>query len=110
MKKAFAWWAPYLENNDEQGFIDELLDGQPDAHAYFARMKKENRVGPALIGQPAQPEQLDAERVKSMLRDGAALLLDTRDQHSVHEGTVEGVLNVPAGNQASNFAAWVIDP
>ena len=26
-----AWWAPYLQNDDEQGFIDELLDGQPDA-------------------------------------------------------------------------------
>lgn len=109
-QKAFAWWAPYLENDDEQGFIDELLDGQPDAHAYFARMKKENRLGPALIGQPAHPEKLDVEQVKNMLSEGSALLVDTRDQHSVHRGTVKGALNVPAGDQASNFAAWVIDP
>lgn len=109
-QKAFAWWAPYLENDDEQGFIDELLDGQPDAHAYFARMKNENRLGPALIGQPAHPEKLDVEQVKNMLSDGSALLVDTRDQHSVHRGTVKGALNVPAGGQASNFAAWVIDP
>ena len=60
-EKAYAWWAPYVRNNDEQGFIDELLNGQPDAHAYFARMKKENRVGPALIGYPApEPAELTA--------------------------------------------------
>src|SRR5699024_2464021 len=33
-ERHFAWWGPYLKNDDEQGFIDELLDGQPDAHAY----------------------------------------------------------------------------
>ena len=40
-ERLYAWWGPYLAANDEQGFIDELLDGQPDAHAYFARMKRE---------------------------------------------------------------------
>lgn len=67
-------------------------------------------MGPALIGQPAQPEKLNVEQVKKMLSDGSALLVDTRNQHSVHGGTVEGALNVPTGHQASNFAAWVIDP
>ena len=36
---------PYLKNNDEQGFVDEL-EGQPDAHAYFGRMKRQNKIGP----------------------------------------------------------------
>lgn len=110
-EKAYAWWAPYVRNNDEQGFIDELLNGQPDAHAYFARMKKENRVGPALIGYPApEPAELTAAQVAEKLEADGAIFIDTRDQHDVHNGTVEGSLNVPAGPQASNFAAWVLDP
>ena len=50
-ERLYAWWGPYLAANDEQGFIDELLDGQPDAHAYFGRMKRENREGPAIMGE-----------------------------------------------------------
>ena len=50
-ERSYAWWAPYLNNDDEQGFIDELLDGQPDAHAYFARMKRQNKAGPDLLPQ-----------------------------------------------------------
>ncbi|MEE2054160.1 MBL fold metallo-hydrolase, partial [Nocardiopsis tropica] len=45
-----AWWGPYLRDDDEKGFVDELLDGQPDAHAYFARMKRQNREGPQILG------------------------------------------------------------
>ncbi|MDN5856661.1 MAG: MBL fold metallo-hydrolase, partial [Actinomycetia bacterium] len=44
-----AWWRPYLSTGDEQGFIDELLDGQPDAHAYFGRMKRQNKQGPQVL-------------------------------------------------------------
>ncbi len=50
-ERLYSWWGPYLAANDEQGFIDELLDGQPDAHAYFGRMKRENREGPAVMGE-----------------------------------------------------------
>ena len=54
-ERNFAWWAPYLRNDDEQGFVDELLDGQPDAHAYFGRMKRENRDGPRIHGELPEP-------------------------------------------------------
>ncbi|MEO6200818.1 MAG: MBL fold metallo-hydrolase, partial [Cryobacterium sp.] len=39
-ERLFSWWGPYLAANDEEGFIRELLDGQPDAPAYFGRMKR----------------------------------------------------------------------
>ncbi|MBC7296574.1 MAG: MBL fold metallo-hydrolase, partial [Dietzia sp.] len=28
-ERKFAWWPKYVENDDEEGFISELLDGQP---------------------------------------------------------------------------------
>ncbi|MET3719150.1 glyoxylase-like metal-dependent hydrolase (beta-lactamase superfamily II) [Arthrobacter sp. UYEF21] len=62
-ERLYAWWGPYLATNDEQGFIDELLDGQPDAHAYFGRMKRENRKGPAVMGERAPLPELDTADV-----------------------------------------------
>lgn len=105
-----AWWSKYVQNNDEQGFIDELLDGQPDAHAYFARMKKENKEGPAVLDALSPVEELSAEAVREKLSEGSAIYVDTRDQEEVHQGTVEGALNIPMGPKAANFAAWVYDP
>lgn len=105
-----AWWSHYISADDEQGFIDELLDGQPDAHAYFARMKKENKEGPAIIGTPATVEELSADQAKNKLDEGSAIFVDTRGQKEVHRGTVKDSLNIPVGPKAANFAAWVIDP
>lgn len=109
-EKATAWWAPYLQNNDEEGFVAELLAGQPDAHAYFARMKKQNKQGPAVLGALSPVEELSAEQVVDKLGLKAAVFVDTREQNEVHRATVVGALNIPRGAKASNFAAWVIDP
>ena len=110
-ERNYAWWAPFLANDDEQGFVYELLDGQPDAHAYFGRMKRQNKSGPAVLGHPL-PElpELDTEAVAEQLKAGKAILVDTRDQDAVHEGTVEGAVNVPGIDKAASYGAWVYDP
>jgi hydroxyacylglutathione hydrolase len=123
-----AWWGPYLAAGDEEGFVAELLDGQPDAHAYFARMKQENKDGPRLlgevnrlrewdtqalaqaVGQPvAQPVAQPVDQPVDQARDDV-VILDTRPPARVHEGTVAGALVVPAVAKAASYAAWVIDP
>jgi len=109
-ERAFAWWAPYLAADDEQGFVDELLSGQPDAHAYFARMKSQNRTGPALLGELAPVAERSVDAVRELLEADAAILVDTRDQHRVHEGTVAGALNIPGADKAASYGAWVYDP
>ena len=109
-ERLYAWWGPYLAAEDEQGFIDELLDGQPDAHAYFGRMKRENRQGPAVMGErPALPE-LSAEDVARGLAQHSITFVDTRPHTEVHHGTVAGAVNIPAGRKAASFGAWAVDP
>ena len=105
-----AWWAPYLRENDEKGFIDELLDGQPDAHAYFARMKRENRDGPQLIGPLSPLGRTDNADLARRLEADEVIFVDTRDQHAVHAGTVDRSLNVPGIGKAASYGAWVYDP
>ena len=109
-ERAFAWWAPYLAADDEQGFVDELLSGQPDAHAYFARMKSQNRTGPAVLGPGSPLPELSTAEVKHLLNQDLAILVDTRGHRQVHEGTVAGSLNIPGASKAATYGAWVYDP
>lgn len=109
-ERAFAWWAPYLAAGDEQGFVDELLSGQPDAHAYFARMKAQNKSGPVIMGE--QPELLEytPEQLATALASDDVIFVDTRHNTLVHEGTVDRSLNIPGVDKAASFGAWVYDP
>ncbi|MES0837312.1 MBL fold metallo-hydrolase [Nocardiopsis tropica] len=105
-----AWWGPYLRDDDEKGFVDELLDGQPDAHAYFARMKRQNREGPEILGPlPPLPELANAA-IGSALEEDRIVFVDTRPHTEVHRGTVAGALNVPGPAKAASFGAWAHDP
>lgn len=109
-ERAFAWWAPYLAADDESGFVRALLDGQPDAHAYFARMKSQNRSGPALLGPRAPLPERSTAVVQHLLERDLAILVDTRDHRQVHDGTVAGSLNIPGAAKAATYGAWVYDP
>lgn len=105
-----SWWGPYLAANDEEGFINELLDGQPDAHAYFGRMKRENWQGPAVMGERAPLEELQSADVAKDLAGNTVTFVDTRSNAEVHQGTVTRALNIPAGKSTASFGAWVVDP
>lgn len=105
-----AWWSRHLANDDEQGFIDELLDGQPDAHAYFGRMKRENKDGPAVLGPLSPLQALTSDQVRSALEEDRAIFVDTRANDQVKQGTVVSSLNIPAGGKFASFGAWAYDP
>ena len=109
-ERLYAWWGPYLAANDEQGFVNELLDGQPDAHAYFGRMKRENRIGPPILRERAPLQVLDIAAVARDLAADKATFIDTRSNTEVHEGTVTGSLNIPAGKSVASYGAWVVNP
>ncbi|MBB3039087.1 MBL fold metallo-hydrolase [Hoyosella altamirensis] len=105
-----AWWAPYLREDDEQGFVDQLLNGQPDAHAYFARMKRQNKEGPAVLGVLPPLTQLTNDSIARSLEAGEAVFVDSRSHTDVHDGTVAGALNIPGPEKAATYGAWVYDP
>lgn len=108
-EKTFAWWAHYVKKGDEAGFVAELLEGQPDAHAYFGRMKRQNRSGPAILGQRAPLREFGSQEAADALQDGSHVLVDTRSADAVHQATVKGSLNIPATKPAT-YAGWAFDP
>ena len=109
-ERNFSWWGQYLQNDDEQGFIDELLSGQPDAHAYFGRMKVENKIGPAVIGDAPELIEYTVDELRSALEADAVIFVDTRHSSEVHAGTVARSLNIPGTSKAASYGAWVYDP
>lgn len=109
-ERNFSWWSQYLKNDDEQGFVDELLSGQPDAHAYFGRMKIENKIGPAVIGDMPELVEYTANELRSALDADSVIFVDTRHNSKVHEGTVERSLNIPGVAKAASYGAWVYAP
>lgn len=109
-ERLFAWWSQYLANEDEQGFIDELLDGQPDAHAYFGRMKRQNKMGPAVLGEIAPLKELAQDDVIRLVSANEAIFVDTRNHRKVHGGTVSGSLNIPGPAKSATYGGWALDP
>ena len=108
-ERNFSWWAKYLENEDEQGFINNLLEDQPDVPAYFARMKRQNVQGPPILGRRSPLPKLEVTRVTHELAEDRIIFVDPRSADAVHELTVKAAINIPAENMAT-YGAWAIDP
>lgn len=84
-------WA--LVETDEEAFVRQVLDGQPDPPAYFAMMKRMNRDIPAPRKRISVPA-LSADQIGERIREGA-LVIDTRDKVSFATRHVEGTINLP---------------
>lgn len=95
----------------EQGFVDYILDGQPEPPLYFARMKRENKMGPRVLGVLGglpKPRPLSVQDVKAL--DGrACTIVDTRPWPAFRAGHVAGSLSLPVNNSISTDAGSLID-
>ena len=108
-ERHFAWWADYLADQNEAAFTDALLEGQPDAPAYYGRMKRQNKAGPALLGDVQPLTALPAQDVKAALESGVRLI-DTRSREAYQAGAVPGSLHLPAGKTFETWSGWLLDP
>ncbi|HET9343471.1 MAG TPA: MBL fold metallo-hydrolase [Candidatus Eremiobacteraceae bacterium] len=104
-----AWWAPYVASGDEAGFVRELLDGQPDAPTYFARMKRLNRDGAPLLGKLPEARRLDAAGLAAAVGAGA-VVVDSRRKKAFKAGHPIGALAIADESSFSTRAAWFVDP
>ncbi|GGO24408.1 MBL fold metallo-hydrolase [Deinococcus humi] len=108
-ERALAWWASFVQRDDEQGFIAELLSGQPDAPLYYGRMKTQNRAGPELLGEVQPLQKLEPADVLARLNQGARLI-DTRARAKHQAAAPEHSVNVPDGNTLETWAGWLLVP
>lgn len=88
----------------EQDFVDYILDGQPEPPLYFARMKRDNKKGPKILGEIPNPEHITIEQLIGKVRISGGVILDTRDRHEFMAGHIQGSLLSPL-NKAFNTVA-----
>ncbi|HBX65008.1 MAG: MBL fold metallo-hydrolase [Balneola sp.] len=83
----------------EQEFVDYILEGQPEPPLYFARMKRDNKLGPAVLGDLPQPEHTTIEKMIGEVRLSEAVIVDTRNRTDFMNGHIQGSLLSPMNKQ-----------
>lgn len=78
----------------EQDFVSFILEGQPEPPLYFARMKRDNKLGPKILGELPRPAKLSVKDLLSMNARKVALI-DTRSWEAFRTGHVDGALFHP---------------
>lgn len=62
----------------EDEFVSAILSGQPEPQMYFARMKRDNKLGAPVLGSLPKPQKLVAKELADMAGRGNVLIVDTR--------------------------------
>ena len=55
----------------EEAFVSHILEGQPEPPLYFARMKRDNRDGPLVLGGLPRPIRVSPRKTAARARAGA---------------------------------------
>ncbi|MFV1981389.1 MAG: rhodanese-like domain-containing protein, partial [Rhodothermia bacterium] len=62
----------------ENAFVDAILSGQPEPQMYFARMKRDNKLGAPVLGNLPNPRRLTASELAHVAKSSSHLVVDTR--------------------------------
>jgi hydroxyacylglutathione hydrolase len=103
-EKRFNWG---LANVSEDAFVAAVLEGQPEPPAYFAEMKRINKVGPRVLGGFPEPPRVPAAKVESLLAE-RTVMVDTRPAADFAGGHVGGMLSIPLNKSFSTWAGWLL--
>lgn len=85
-------------NASEDQFVKDILHGQPEPPRYFARMKRDNRHGPALLpeGKLPTPERIPVNQLGSWIGQKDSAILDLRPDRAAFAGKhLQGSLFAP---------------
>jgi hydroxyacylglutathione hydrolase len=93
-------WAFGIEN--EAAFISAVLEGQPEPPRYFARMKRINQSGPAILGDIHRPAQMPEAALEAALAAGDSVV-DTRPASEYLGAAIPGTINIPVNR---SFTTW----
>jgi len=85
-----------LAATDERTFLDFILSGQPEPPVYFKNMKRDNKVGPPVLGGLPRPARVTAKDLAGLdLSGGSAVIVDTRPWDEFRAGHVGGSYSFP---------------
>ncbi|MDR9418616.1 rhodanese-like domain-containing protein [Gracilimonas sp.] len=92
----------------EDDFVKFILEGQPEPPLYFARMKRDNKIGPKILKGLPQPKHLNMNELKKLADNTEVALVDTRERDEFSEGHIPGSLLSPLNKQFNTVAGSYI--
>jgi hydroxyacylglutathione hydrolase len=104
-EKRFNW---AFGKKTESEFVEAVLSGQPEPPKYFAKMKRVNKEGPAILGGFHAPAKKDASALSGLIAR-KALVIDTRPAAEYAAGHLAGTINVPFNASFVTWAGWLVD-
>ncbi|MDD3458873.1 MAG: MBL fold metallo-hydrolase [Weeksellaceae bacterium] len=105
-EKARNWALQF--GDDQEEFIEALLDGQPEPPKYFAMMKKLNKVDRPLLTELPKHPKLSKNAFLDYIQKGVKII-DTRDKFTFAKGFIPGSYNIQANNSFSTWMGWCMD-
>jgi hydroxyacylglutathione hydrolase len=100
------WAFQYADN--EKGFVDYLLEGQPEPPKYFAMMKHLNKVDRPLLVEVPKHTKLTKDEFLKAYANGIKVI-DTRNKTDFAEGFIQGSLNIQGNNSFSTWMGWILN-
>jgi len=94
----------------EEAFVSHILSGQPEPPLYFARMKRENKEGPALLNGLPVPERLSTADLDGLIDAPDVTVVDTRSAEAYIRGHLPGSLLAPLDKSFSTVAGSYVSP
>ena len=83
----------------EDNFVEAILEGQPEPPLYFARMKRDNKYGPPILGDLPAPRRWNAAELEQIMNDSEVRIVDTRTDRSEYmKRHLKGSLYAPLDN------------
>lgn len=92
---------------DEEAFVAEVLEGQPEPPVYFKQMKQLNKEGPPLLAGVRLPSRLSGEAIHRVMEEEATVV-DVRAYGEYATGFIPGTLNIPLDKSFVNWAGWFV--
>lgn len=90
--------------SSEDNFVKFILEGQPEPPLYFARMKRDNKQGPAILGGLPSPKRVTAKELVSLAATDGAAVLDTRLEPEFMSGHLPGSILTTLNKQFNTVA------
>ncbi|KQR93407.1 Zn-dependent hydrolase [Chryseobacterium sp. Leaf180] len=100
-------WAFQYEE-DEDGFVEYLLEGQPEPPKYFAMMKKLNKVERPLLTEVPKHPKLSKEEFLKAYQSGVKII-DTRNKVDFAAGFIPNSINIQGNNSFSTWMGWIVN-
>ncbi len=89
----------------EKDFVDYILEGQPEPPLYFARMKRDNKKGPKVLGETPSPQRMKVQAIIGASRTSDSVIIDTRkDRLAFMNGHIQGSIYAPFNKTFNTIA------